>query len=351
MKLFSRLVILTVLNIWIALALPNDIYDDETFRYQITSNNRATIKKVINTSTTSVTIPPFVNINGEKYIIDNVDAQFLGNTKVSVLTVSADFDKYSTEPLNFKPFAFLGAYKLRTISLKNSKVTASSNGLYGLDSSILIRGPGTNYLVQDICYKLLDSWKLPIKKNYHKGTDEDMRRDLFTLAKNVKDNYYIDTDVSHDDNAAVVFALEKGSRLGIARVYRNLAIYMGVDYFNVQVVVDNNTKYAWNFIRTLKNTNNYEFIDIHGNDQFLDCCTYNSNFFIIPNTFKFVILREVYEHKKLPVPEDYDKWEDEWVVYNDRIGCELGEVEKIYPDVEKFRNWTKLTVPPKYIFF
>ncbi|ORX80233.1 hypothetical protein BCR32DRAFT_268966 [Anaeromyces robustus] len=358
MKIFN-LILLALVNVWIAFALPASTYEDSTFSYELsTSNKRAVITKVIDKKATAVTIPPFVTVEGQKYFVTEVDKQFLGNTNVQILHVSSDFNIYPNIVLNFRNFAFLGAYNLRTINLKGNKITASAfNGLYGLSDNVLIYGDGTQYLIQDVCFKLLKSWKLPTLKDYTILPVDDMKKDLFTLAKRVKENYEIDSNVMHDDNAAVVFALGRGSRIGIGRVYRNLALYMGVEYHRVQVIADKKSHYAWNFVSTPLNNGTWYFVDIYGNSKNLDCCVYNSDFFMHQNTFKWNILEKVYKEKKLAIPsednDDWDNWDKEWVVYNDRIGCEGGVNQYVYPDVDNFSIWIKgkVTVPPKYIFF
>lgn len=331
MKLAS-LALLFVINVWMVLAAPAPInYSDGKFNYWLSdTNKKATIMGVDNKfkNEYELTLNPWVTYNGQRYYVNQIGAGAFSNTGVVDLIVPTD-----VEIINFSYRAFNDAKNIRTIDLRNEKVTADIDAFINSGRNLSFIGKGCESLVNSYAKNLLKLWNLPVNKDYTNLEDIKRMRDLYTLARKVKEYVTYYSNTGNPSNTAVVMVFGKGDSNGIARVYRNLAINMGIPINDVQVGGDNQY-FSWNYVYVLKKWYNVDII--HYN--FGKYSTYESDLFTNDSKQREVI-QKAYGYSSVDDVTPIKKW----IIFTNRYNY-FDEWKYNYPykqvsTTEVFEDW------------
>jgi len=245
MKFLGSLITFTLLSICTVFSIPVNVYDG-TFHYWISDDMRATVMGVIDKNVLQVTIKPYVWYNNQRCYVHQIGAAAFSNTAVQSIIINSN-----VQSMHFSPNAFYNAKNIRTIELYTQKVTGEPSAFDNCGTNLGFIGVGTTSLINDLAKKILQSWNLPVNKDYTNVSDYQKMRALFDLAKKVKENFSYNTKIAYPDNTAVVLALKIGGTNGISRAFRILALNMGFQYNDVHVGGDGGY-YSWNLVHINK---------------------------------------------------------------------------------------------------
>jgi len=283
---------------------------------------------------TDVTIPAFITVEGKRYYINQIGPAAFSNTNVQRITVGSNI-----QSLHISYYAFFDAKNIRSIRLNTERVTADESAFTNISTLVGFEGVGARSLANDMAKKLLQSWGLPVGKDYTNVSRVDFNSALYTLAYYVKKNFYVYDKIAYPDNAVNVLALKGGNTNGIARTYRILAKNMGFQYNDVHVGSDTGY-FSWNYVYISKNgqTKKWYNLDIVNTD--FPSAQYNSNVFKTLEQQKRVL------RNKYGSGADQYLNIDNWIIFNNEYNYP-GEFiyvqgQKYYfdsPRTETFYGW------------
>lgn len=306
-------------------------YNDGTFNYWLSdTDKKATVMGVDPKfkDAYELTLNPWVTYNGQRYYVKQIGAGAFSNTQVVDLIVPSDI-----EIMNFSSRAFFNAQYIRTIDLRNQKVSADIGAFENCGRNLSFIGKGVESLVDSYSKNLLKQWGLPVNKDYTNLPDIDRMKDLYTLARKVSENISYYSNTGNPSNTAVVMVFGKGDSNGIARVYRNLAINMGIPINDVQVGGDGQY-FSWNYVYVLRKWYNVDIIHY----KFGKYSTYESSLFTTDRNQREVI-RKGYGYSSVDDVKPIKKW----IIYINRYNY-YDEWKYNYPyrqgsNTEIFEDW------------
>eukprot|EP00833_Pecoramyces_ruminatium_P009748 jgi/Orpsp1_1/1183780/evm.model.c7180000086695.1 len=245
MKVLSSYIFLAILSITTVLSRPTSIVKG-VLKYRLNDNGTAALIDITKENVEAITIPATIEYNKKQYRVSEIAANTFTGKDVSNIT----FDE-NISGLVVKKNAFYEMRLNRAIYVYSKYITAEIDGFRGLSNYANFQGVGVPNLVDDYSEKLLKKWNLPVRKNYKYVSQDERMHELFTLGKRVQENFGNYDNISGPDNAANVMFIGCGGSNGISRVYRLLAITMGIPYDEVLVGSDN-IHISWNYVKINK---------------------------------------------------------------------------------------------------
>jgi len=298
---------------------------DNTFSYWIdTTKKTATITGVKDKYNYTVTLNPYITVEGQTYTVNQIGSGAFSNTNVETIIVNDNI-----KSLNISPNAFQSANYIRNIELNTEKVTAHLQAFDGISTNVGFQGVGTRSLADSLAKELLKSWNLPVGKDYSNVSNDAFNKALYNLAYKVKKNFYLNDKVAYSSNVASVLAVKAGSYNGIARVYRILAKNMGFKYNDVHVGGDGG-RYSWNYVYIVKNSDHKRWFNLDiVNTKFTS--RYNANVFKTMDQQKNSIQSDVNPRNWIIYNDEYN-YPGEYIIIN-------GVKEYFDPRIEEFYSW------------
>jgi len=195
-----------------------------------------------NKDTKVANIPSHVVFDDIKYYVHAAGVgAFINSEELEEVFVSSKIDNFYLDH-----DAFSKCPNLKKVHFDNKYVTtADLSNFSSSNMDISFLGRGVKVFTDDQSEKLLEQWELP-QKNYYYETDYDRKVALFELAKSL--TQYLRIKSYQDSGSAIVAIKNKfASYDGYARLYRALAIKMGVPEEHILVASDGEAHY-WNYV-------------------------------------------------------------------------------------------------------
>lgn len=333
MKVLGSLFTFALLGVSAVFGQSNIAYGD-TFIYQVSNSDKKATLVGLNGNEkflSDANLRPTVMSGGITYNVNQIGSNAFANTGVEVIFVNNDI-----QSLHFANNALSNAKKLRSVRLNVEKVTADEGAFNNLSPLVDFEGVGARSLAIDISKKLLKSWNLPIGQDFTAVSTYEFKKNLLTLAYNVKRNFKVDNNVANPNNAVNVLALKAGSSNGIARAYRILALTMGYQYNDVHVGGDGGD-HSWNYV----------FITMNGSPR----TWYNLDIVNTDITNKYdVSFFRTKEQQKNVLQQKYGYSQylntDNWIIFRNEYNYPgeffISEGQKYYYDIPRtsdFYSW------------
>ncbi|OUM67840.1 hypothetical protein PIROE2DRAFT_4651 [Piromyces sp. E2] len=245
MKCFTGIVFVVLSGVASVLARTKVGTYKSSFTYDLYSDDKATIVGTYYTSMRDAIIPGYVMVNKKQYLVSEIGANAFEGKEINKITIDS-----SNNGLLIKKNAFYGVKNLRQFNIYSPYVDAEIGGFSGVGTLVQFQGSGIPNTVERYSEKLLKQWDLPVRNNYKYITDDTMKRDLFRLGKEMQNKFGIYDKVAYPDNAANVCFIGSGSSNGLTRLYRIMAIVMGVPSDEVLAACDN-MHYCWNYTKVV----------------------------------------------------------------------------------------------------
>jgi len=335
MKFLGSLFTFAVLGICSVFAEPDINQHVGNLHYWIsTTTMKATVMGVKTSGVYEVTIPSYITVEGRRYYINQIGPGAFSNSDVQRINVPSD-----VQSLNISYNAFFDAKNIRNIKLDTEKVTADNGAFTNIGTLVGFEGVGARSLANDMAKKLLQSWGLPVGKDFTNVSSNEFNRALYTLAYYVKKNFGVYDKIAYKDNAVSVLAIGAGGSNGIARVYRILAKNMGFQYNDVHVGSDTGY-YSWNYVYINKTGTYKQWYNLDIVNTNFPSTQYNSSVFRTKAQ-----QRSVLRSKYGSGAEQYLNT-DNWIIFNNEYNYP-GEFiyvqgQKYYfdsPRTETFYGW------------
>jgi len=326
MKFLGALFAFVALTASTVFAAPSINQEDKTFYYWINTDSKtATVTGVKDKNAQKVTIKPYITVEGNRYYVKQIGAGAFSNTYIQHIVVPS-----RVQSMNFSPNAFNGARDIRNIELNIENVTADQYAFDGIDKNVGFTGIGVPNLINNYAKVILQSWNLPVGKDYTNVSPDTFNKALYKLAYKVKKNFYLDDKVAYNNSVASVLALKAGGREGIARAYRILARNMGFQYHDVHVGGDGG-RYSWNYVYIVKDSDYKRWFNLDIVDTEFRSSRYDASVFKTMDEMKNSIQSNVN-------PRDWIIYENQYNYPNEFI---LVNGEKWYydPPYGDFYSW------------
>ncbi|ORX79126.1 hypothetical protein BCR32DRAFT_269647 [Anaeromyces robustus] len=196
------------------------------------------------TNSKTLSIPSSVNIDGNVFTINGIDYMaFNGLKTLEEISIASGINKLT---LTYGAFSELP--NLKKVTLSNKSFDARDLSSFSSpNKEVMFIGNGVkDYTNNQVKYLFKNVFGLKAK-TYQDEYDYQRKTDLFELAKTVS-SYARLSDNRDGDNAITVLKTKFGTSLGRARLFRLLAIELGIKASDIKVAYDGNKKY-WNYIR------------------------------------------------------------------------------------------------------
>jgi len=259
------------------------------FYYACYDDGRATLTGTNLASYYSYIIPDYVTYQGKNYQVTMVNGNVFNGSQITKISVHS-----KNKALLLKKNSLNGVKGLTEFNF-NSLKTEPEIGTFGsIGTTTKFYGAGIPYAIEKLCVKYLKKWKLPIGKNYFNLYGWDRTYDLFLLAKNMQRTFKLNNNIVDPNSAATTAFALQGSRDGIARLYRIMAMVMGLTEEQIHVGCDTNN-YCWNYVYVdndnIENNDNEKWHVVDVLKPIADEITMDSNYFqkekdFIKNTLK-----------------------------------------------------------------
>jgi len=327
MKFLGSLFTLVLSTCAVFVASKPDINQtDGMFNYWISTDTRtATVMGLRDKYANYVTLNPYVTVEGKKYYVNQIGAGAFSSSNLQGVIVNSNI-----KSLNISPNAFNGASNIRSIELNTENVTADFSAFDGIGTLVGFQGVGTPSLANSLAKQLLQSWNLPVGKDYTKVSDEEFKRALYSLAYKVKKNFTINDKIAYSSNVASVLALKSGSYNGIARAYRILAKNMGFQYHDVHVGGDGG-RYSWNYVYIVKDDEHKRWFNVDIFHYSFRSSKYDANLFRTKEQQKGAIKSTVDPSNWIIYLNEYN-YPNEYILVN-------GEKWYYNPSTQDFYGW------------
>jgi len=294
--------------------------------YRLYDDGKASLAGTYKDNVNEFIIPAYITVSGKKYPVSEIEEKVFNGRNIKAITIDG-----GNTGLVIKKNAFYGIKGLKEFNIYSRYVDAELGGFEGVGNYVQFQGSGIPNTVDKYCEKLLKKWNLPVGKNYKYVSDDDKKHDLFTLLKTMKKNFGIYDKVAYPDNAANVAFIGAGSLNGLTRLYRIMAIVMGVPYDEVLAGCDN-VHYCWNYakvvgFRDTSNIKKWHVIDYRA--EIRDYIVYSPHSFQKESNF-LNTLKDYYGKSSIN-PHDF-------VIHNDRYNYPY-ESRYNYLNSEKFDDW------------
>jgi len=247
---FINLAIIALSSISLVLSKPltdkNYCYKEFCYLVENGSGGPATIKgfsaKYQNSKVAN--IPASVNIEGNTFYIKTIDR--LAFSKLSTLEEVNIASGISN--LTIKYGAFSECPNLKRVVLNCQKYTIDDPlaTFTSPNRAVQFLGKGVKDYTDKHMSKIIKNYSLPSKSKYTDLYDYERKSDLFVLARHLSQYRY--ADFNDGDNAITLYKTGFGTDAGHARLFRLLAIAMGVKSNEILVAYDGKGKY-WNYVK------------------------------------------------------------------------------------------------------
>jgi len=243
---FINIALLAICNIHLALskALSGEDKCNDQFCYWVADDGSATILGFSENSqpTKILNIPSSVNFDGVDYYVKaaGVDAFSKDNT-IEEVNVSSEIDDFYLDSNAFSECPNLKKVVFNNYSVSAADLTSFSEP----NKDISFMGNGVKTFTDDQVKKLIKKWGFGVK-NYWNESDYTRKDDLFELAKCLTQYLHIS---NYEDSGSAIVAIKTkfASYGGYARLYRLLAVAMGIVDYNIFVASDGKNHY-WNYV-------------------------------------------------------------------------------------------------------
>jgi len=324
MKCFASIVIFTLSCVANVLARTKVGTYRGSYNFDLYSDGKATIVGTYYDSMRDASIPPYIMVNKKQYLVTEIGADAFNGKEINQVTIDGNSD------LLIKKDAFYGVKNLKKFVVTNKLVDAEIGAFRGIGTLVHFEGVGIENTVDRYSARLLKQWKLPVGKNYKYVDDDDKKHDLFTLGKQMQKQFGIYDKVAYPDNAANVCFIGSGSSNGLARLYRIMAMVMGISPNEVLTGCDN-MHYCWNYVKVIgfrEDKVKWHVFDIQ--DPIRDYLVYSPHSFKKESVFlstlnkyygnsvtidphKFIIFNNIYNYPNesssySTVNEKFDNW-------------------------------------------
>jgi len=190
-------------------------------------------------------IPSSVTIQGNTFYINAIERNAFSN--LDTLEEVNIASGISNLKLNYGAFA--NCPNLKRVVLNNQSFTLDDPlaTFTSPNRAVTFLGRGVKDYTDKHMKKILTNGVFQMEVKKYKDThDYDRKNDLFVLARTI--SQYRFADFNDGDNAITVYKTGFGTDAGHARLYRLLAITMGVKSDEILVAYDGKSKY-WNYIK------------------------------------------------------------------------------------------------------
>lgn len=196
-----------------------------------------------NSKAKSISIPSSVKFDKYTFTVDSVYmGAFANNKNLQEVNVSS-----AIKTLSISHNAFTDCSNLKRVVLSCQTVSTPNLTPFNKPSNdIVFYGRGVKSLVDDHSKMLASQWGFNTK-NYANLSQITRKTDLFNLGK-MMSYMIIFADNTKYDSALVSIKTSRASNAGFARLFRFLAIGMGIPKNNILVANDGNGHY-WNLIK------------------------------------------------------------------------------------------------------
>jgi len=234
------------------------------------------------------TIPATVKYQGKRYQVTMVQANAFNGRDISIINVDS-----SNKALLLKRNAFNGIFYLREFRF-NSKKTEPEIDAFGRNGVLTyFSGPGVPYAMEKLIPKYLKKWKLPVGKNYTNASGYETMRDLFLLAKNFQRNFGVYDKSSSLSSAVDITFNGSGNVEAYARLYRIMAIFMGIP--ENEIMVGNDTIHqCWNYVKVDNYTGEKRWYVVDASKYIDDNANMDNSYFQYEKNFINNTLKQFY---------------------------------------------------------
>jgi len=297
------------------------------FYYACYDDGRATLTGTNQASYYSYIIPDYVTYQGKQYRVTIVQANAFNGSQFTKISVHS-----KNTALLLRRHALNGVKGLKEFNFNSLKVEPEIDAFDSVGTTTLFDGFGIPYALEKLSTRYLKKWKLPVGKNYQNNSEK--MQDLFLLSKYIQREFTLNDNIAYPNKAATVALAKQGNRDGIARLYRIMAMVMGVPENEVLVGCDTRN-YCWNYVYVyakwyVMDVQYYihEFVDFNSTyfmkeSYFINYTLkafYGSTNNIIPS--QFVVHRDVYNYYGENQYNKNMKF-DEWIRQNKTNGRTL----------------------------
>jgi len=328
MKCFTSIVLLAITSIATVFARKEVGKYKSGFDYILYDDGQAAIVGTYYDSMRDASVPQFIVANRKQYLVTEIAAKAFYGKEINKFTI----DGYNS--ILIKKNAFSGVKGLKEFHIINKNVDVEIGGFSGVGTLVQFQGEGIPNTVNRYCEKLLKQWNLPVGMNYNYVDDKVKKQDLFTLGKNMQSTFGIYDKIAYPDNAANVAFIGSGSSNGLSRLYRIMAIVMGISYEDVLTGCDN-MHYCWNYVKVNgynENTKKWHVYDIQ--DPIYKTTVFDNSSFQKERTF-LNTLKRYYGNTTTIDPHKF-------IVLNNRYNYPYEDRVTNF-NTENFDDWLKRT--------
>eukprot|EP00833_Pecoramyces_ruminatium_P007557 jgi/Orpsp1_1/1181589/evm.model.c7180000077847.1 len=231
------------INLALSRALTGEDKCNDQFCFWVTNEGLATILGFSQTNQNAriLNIPGSVNFDGHDYYVNAVGVgAFSGNENLEEVNVSSYIDN-----LYLDTDAFAECPNLKNVAFDNKSVSAADLSSFASpNKDISFTGRGVVTFVNDQALKLITQWGFSVK-NYKNESDYTRKEDLFNLAKHLSQYLHI-SEFRDTKSVIVAIKVKFGTYDSYARLFRILAIAMGIPENYIYIASDGNNHY-WNY--------------------------------------------------------------------------------------------------------
>ncbi|ORX88222.1 hypothetical protein BCR32DRAFT_273775 [Anaeromyces robustus] len=325
MKCLGSYIILTLLSIVSVFSAPPSRYLERNveigdFKYHLYSDGKATIYKVLEDDLEEVTIPGSIEYNHKYYLVNEIAAKTFTNKSIYKIIVDS-----SNTDLLIKKNAFYETRLCKEFAVYSQYVSAEIGGFSGIGNYVQFLGAGIPHLVDTYSEKLLKKWNLPVRKNYQYVKDSERNEELIKLGEKVQETFGHYDNAAYPNSVANVMFMGVGSSEGLSRLYRVIAITMGIPDDEVLAGGDN-IHFSWNYVKiNIGKGKKWYILDIIKTTEW--------------NVYKgFTTDAKKVEYLKSFYGEYYDIKASNFVIFNNRYNYPY-ESRYNYNLTENFNSW------------
>jgi len=326
MKCFASFVILALTCVISVFAIRNEVGRPNIngFYYACYEDGKATLTGTTHASYYSYIIPDYVTYQGKQYKVTIVQANAFNGSQFTKISVHS-----KNTALLLRPSALNGVKGLKEFNFNSVKVEPEIDAFKGVGTTTNFQGAGIPYSLEKLSIRYLKKWKLPYGKNYQGATEMEKMQDLYLLAKNMQRTFSIYDKITNPNAAATIALAKQGSRDAFARLYRVMAMVMGIPENQILVGCDT-IKLCWNYVYIdPNNKTNRNWHVVNALQSIADSSTMNTAYFqkernFIKNTLKpfygsntnvqsskFIVHLDVYNYigeNKYNKNMNFDEW-------------------------------------------
>jgi len=251
MKCFASLVILVLTSLSSVFAVTEVGRIKGSYYYRCYDDGTATFTGTTINYAQEYTIPAYVTYQGKNYRVTTVIANVFKGKKRTKINI----DKNNTGLLLQKD-AFNGMVGLEEFNIYSKNVVAELGAFDNIGNKVDYRGEGLPNTIEKYAVKYLNKNNLPVRKNYNSVSDEERMDDLSKLYWTMLIDFYNSAPEAypHGNTVATVLFNGPGNPESLARLYRILAMAMGMNEKHVLVGFDNHLHNYFNYVLVNNNS-------------------------------------------------------------------------------------------------